>query len=305
MRGDSARRRNFSRPHKELRNTIMIRQRERRGSVQDQERFYAFFRQDKEAIQASIARLADLRAYEQMDAIEHCQANIARLNAEVQDAGPYLPPYDRKSCTEQIKRLSEDLEAARENISPRKKFAFSAAKNDSALSLTDVAARHMNMPEISLPSSTASTPPSDRISSVESTFPPFILTHRQNAFIRMASSELRAPKALLSNLERCIIDIRMKPSPGSDIKSVSATHIDKSLLLLGRIDGPVHLTGFHSSTIVVTCHQFRMHEANNCTVYVSCASTPVVEKCNNIRFAPYPPSLVSVVVPLLSFEDFC
>jgi hypothetical protein len=77
--------------------------------------------------------------------------------------------------------------------------------------------------------------------------------------------------------------------PGLAIKNVA-----KSLIVAGRVNGPVHITGVSDSTIVVVARQVRIHECSNVDIYLHCASHPIIEDCSGMRFAPLPEVYVSL-----------
>lgn len=53
----------------------------------------------------------------------------------------------------------------------------------------------------------------------------------------------------------------------------------------------MHLTALHKCTLFVATRQFRMHGARDVDVYLQCASRPIVEGCEGVRFAPLPRGL--------------
>ncbi|CAF3570445.1 unnamed protein product [Fusarium graminearum] len=69
--------------------------------------------------------------------------------------------------------------------------------------------------------------------------------------------------------------------PGLAIKNVS-----KSLIVGGRVNGAVHITGVSDSIIVVVARQVRIHECSNVDIYLHCGSHPIIEDCSGMRFAP-------------------
>jgi len=107
----------------------------------------------------------------------------------------------------------------------------------------------------------------------------------QNMVYIQPPSTLGSPSLLLSALDRCIFAC---PMISACFSSAAVKNITSSLLSLGSsVGGPVHLTSVSNTTIVLSCRQFRMHEAKNVDVYLHCSSRPIIEDCENIRFAPY------------------
>lgn len=53
------------------------------------------------------------------------------------------------------------------------------------------------------------------------------------------------------------------------------------------IAGSVFVSNCRDCSIYVCCHQLRMKDCHNMAVYVWCASTPIIENCDGMRFGPY------------------
>jgi len=58
--------------------------------------------------------------------------------------------------------------------------------------------------------------------------------------------------------------------------------------MLPNVKGSVLLHNLHRCTVIVACHQFRMHTSTDVRVYLSAVSNPVIENCSTIAFAEYP-----------------
>ncbi|KAH9819898.1 Tubulin-folding cofactor C [Teratosphaeria destructans] len=91
----------------------------------------------------------------------------------------------------------------------------------------------------------------------------------------------------LANLEHCVVDLSA-PTGDRHFASLMLKHVKNSLIICGRVSGPVHLTGVTNSVIVVASRQFRMHESHNTHVYLLTSSRPIIEDCTGIAFAPLP-----------------
>lgn len=106
------------------------------------DRFFLHYKHEVQALQERIDRLKNTSwsGGERNDAIEHCLAGIDRLSQEVKDAASYLPAYDIRTFSDGVKSLSANLQAARAEFAPPKKFQFKTGrKNLSAISLSDAA----------------------------------------------------------------------------------------------------------------------------------------------------------------------
>ncbi|KAI1959340.1 hypothetical protein LOZ58_004611 [Ophidiomyces ophidiicola] len=269
---------------------------------------------------------------ESKDAIDHCLAGIARLSSEVQDASSYLSPYDQRVYAEAIKALQEKLAETRAAIAPRQKFSFKTArKNRSAVSLADVAEldaagrRHIpgyqsggssaessvtpNPAQSSLGSDNckfessnidaggkASTPsdPHRRIEDghfmPKEGIKPIVVHSKSNAlYVLPAITAQPTIPASITSIRSSLVDM----TTGQPFAVISLRDVTSSLILCGEINGAAHVTGVRNSVILVSCHQFRMHDCADVDVYLGCSSTPIIEGCNDIRFTHMPAPCLS------------
>lgn len=114
--------------------------------------------------------------------------------------------------------------------------------------------------------------------------------------IILPSSASRATSSgKLANLARCIVDMSVPTVSGSSpFASLALRDVRKSLVVAGRVAGSVHITGVTDSVIVVQARQVRIHECKNTVFYLHCGSHPIIEDCENVKFAPMPQCLVSL-----------
>lgn len=92
----------------------------------------------------------------------------------------------------------------------------------------------------------------------------------------------------VSNLRRCVVDLSPPTTNGGPFASLILKNIKDSLIVCGRVNGPIHITGVENSVIVISCRQYRMHGSKNVDVYLYCSSRPIIEDCEEIRFASLP-----------------
>lgn len=269
---------------------------------------------------------------ERNDAVDHCLAGIARLSHEVKDASSYIPAYDRRTYGEAIKALSEKLQKTRSAFAPRSKFSFKTTqKNSSAISLNDAAElaaqNRLRVPGYTSDTSGANsspiTSPVDATSPVEEKLEaelyinknlagamqesssairqsPFsdstsvtISSHTGAHIILPTSASHTTTSGTLSNLRHCIVDMSQPTSNSGPFAGLTLKNIKESLIICGQVSGPAHITGVETSVVVAVCRQFRMHGSKNVDVYLQCSSRPIIEDCEDIRFAPLPETYIT------------
>lgn len=92
----------------------------------------------------------------------------------------------------------------------------------------------------------------------------------------------------LTELRDCIVDISLPTTQGRPFAGLSLKAISNSLVVAGRVNGPVHITNISDSILATAARQVRIHDCKNVDVYLHCSSHPIIEDCTGMRFAPLP-----------------
>ncbi len=209
-----------------------------------------------------------------------------------------------------IDGLKEKFREARLRFAPKSRFAFKIRKNDSALSLIDVAAAESekdtatmqsNAPPLPFPPSMGQAGEIKNYNEEISSFrgpiraPSFskatsvtISQHEGVHIILPASASHATSSGSLTNLKRCIVDMSVPTASGAPFAGLALKNISQSLMIAGQVAGAAHITGLKNCVVVVDSRQVRMHNCENVDIYLRCTSKPIIEDCNAIRFAPLP-----------------
>jgi len=115
------------------------------------------------------------------------------------------------------------------------------------------------------------------------------LTDHTGLHIILPSTAARATSSgSLTNLKDCIIDMSIPTAGSAAFLSLVLKDISRSLVVVGHVNGPAHITAVQDSIVVVVAKQVRIHECRNVDVYLHCTSRPIIEDCAGMRFAPIP-----------------
>ncbi|KAI8057823.1 tubulin binding cofactor C-domain-containing protein [Syncephalis plumigaleata] len=235
---------------------------------------------------------------------------INTLRAKVTDAVVYLPTYDEQQYMKGLTHLSEQLNQKRAQFAPRKKFAFRSRPVTAVASTKSTTATSNNSQSTTTNVVTTST-------SVETT-KTFELRDRSNEYVTLtrylsdqsASAIATMNDGALTNITDCIVDLRlpamMESSDKVAYRSLSALHIrqlKRCIVLLGNIEGSVMLHDCEQCILIMACRQFRMHTSKQCDIYIHCSSQPIIEHCEQIRFAPSIPAFFDEQIKGTPFAD--
>lgn len=92
----------------------------------------------------------------------------------------------------------------------------------------------------------------------------------------------------LTDMADCVVDMSMATPTSAPFANLALRDISRSLVVAGKVSGPVHITGVRDGIVVVAARQARIHECHNVDFYLYCNSHPIIEDCSNVRFAPLP-----------------
>ncbi|KAF8062274.1 tubulin binding cofactor C-domain-containing protein [Lyophyllum atratum] len=216
--------------------------------------------------------------------LQELLAESGRLAKSLADATGSLPSYDQRQYEEQLKALEKALLQLRGKSKPKSKFAFKR-KAPVAHTTSSVPAPQFNsgVPGPALQPTTTNLSLSSH-------------SHQYLTLESLPKSPYLQDLAI-SDLDHCIVNL-IPPLPSDDVDQtpdfpleISALHIrnlSDTVLLIPPIHGSVLIHELTRCTIVIGCHQFRMHTSHNVDVYLSILSNPVIEHCTDIRFGAYP-----------------
>ncbi|KAH7322807.1 tubulin binding cofactor C-domain-containing protein [Stachybotrys elegans] len=294
-----------------------------RTTIMDpKQRFYRHFLDSVAILQDQMGELESLATIggERQAAIDHILAGVAKLQNEVADAADFTPAYDRRQYSEAIKTLQEQLNQKIARVTPKSRFQFKrsskvnhvdmgAPENDprlnpGSLSRTNhaqVEARLVRVNEQEPPADAASPKGKDYNAEIQRPNESRIRTPSFSAAQSIAISNhsglhiILPPAAAhataagsLTDLKSCIVDMSIPTVQGSAFAGLAIKNVSSSLIVAGRVSGPVHITGVADSILVITAHQVRIHECSNVDIYLHCGSHPIIEDCDGMRFAPLP-----------------
>ncbi|KIK68349.1 hypothetical protein GYMLUDRAFT_35745 [Collybiopsis luxurians FD-317 M1] len=219
---------------------------------------------------------------------------LAKLSKSLVDATGSITNFDQRNCETQLNKLGRVLESLRKVSSGTSKFAFRRKAKEVSASLPEtVAATGASNAATVSPSTTLT------LSSYSERF----ITPEDLPSPHATSSDLRSELSI-TNLDGCLLNLLDSPY---EISALHIRDVKNSILLLPALDGSVILHDLRNCVVVVKCHQFRMHASKDTDVYLRIQSSPTIEHCSGISFAPYPPAFSSSDLhetPDLLVQDF-
>ena len=207
----------------------------------------------KSSVGSSQIAILDLLQESQPD-LGLCKTAITRLQLKVADASLYLPTYDQRSCTLQLKELSDKLS----ELEPkRSKFSFKRK---------EVKAVQNKQQQ-------------ETIVLEETTNHSYLVTGSH----QMINVESKETDVTLKDVDHCIVWIQ-----AVELTSLFIKNVKNSIIITGPIAGSLFCEHVQDCCIASQCRQLRIHHSIRTHFYVSLVSTGIIEDCQALTFGPHP-----------------
>ncbi|KAG8742115.1 hypothetical protein FRC10_001985 [Ceratobasidium sp. 414] len=229
--------------------------------------------------------------------VEQISLKVTKLRTSLTEAITIgiLPTYDQRLCEQRVVTLEESLSKARSASKPKSKFSFksTATVRPTASPPTKTSpSAGQSISAVSVPPTphSGAPEPSTHSSAAEITLAGHTrryLTFQDAAGADLLNSTTPAQSLVMTikGLNNCFVDLA---STAARVNAIHVQGLRRTVLYAGDMQGSILLHDCYGCTIVVSSHQFRMHTSDSTHVYLKVASNPVIEKCTNIGFGPFP-----------------
>ncbi|KAG8584309.1 hypothetical protein GDO81_008770 [Engystomops pustulosus] len=225
--------------------------------------FNSCFGLERAAIEEVLAGEAPVVGTEALDDVS---GRIQRLQKLLNDSMMFLPSYDIRQAQDQLLRLQGALEVRRQELQPKKKFAFKSRKKEAP-----TGAASDTVPS-SAPANRAKETPSQ---------PQCGLQGLSGQVLYMEPDEIRQNDVQLSQLRDCTVTLA--GSPGTlHIRDLSGCKV-----LCGPVASSVFVDNCTDCLFTFPCQQLRTHSTHDCRFYLHVTSRAIIEDCSRLLFAPF------------------
>lgn len=224
--------------------------------------FAAAFGREREAVEALLAAGRP----------EAAAARLQGLQKLLTESVRFLAPYEVRQGQEAVSRLQADLAARRQQLQPKKKFAFRSLKKEAAPG----AELRPAEPEES------AEPPAPGSAEGEPGGPPLCgFSRAEDRELELGPEELLQRDVVLEELRGCRVRLRGNPN------TLRMRECRGCTVLCGPVSTSVLVDGCSECQLVVACQQLRTHRTRGSRFYVQVTSRAVIEDCSEVSFAPY------------------
>ncbi|NXI45284.1 TBCC protein, partial [Galbula dea] len=227
--------------------------------------FVATFAQEREAVEALLAA----------GPLEEAAARLQGLQKLLTESVRFLAPYEVRQGQEAVARLQGSLAARRQQLQPKKKFAFRALKKEAAPG-SEPRPAEPAQPAVATPD------PGHGPAEGEPGGPPLCgFSGAEGGELELGPAELLQRDVVLSELRGCRVRLR------GNANTLRVRDCQHCTVLCGPVSTSVLVDGCSSCLLVVACQQLRTHRTRDSRFYVQVTSRAVIEDCTKVSFAPY------------------
>ncbi|NXX92631.1 TBCC protein, partial [Centropus bengalensis] len=230
--------------------------REAQAVKEEQSEFLlAAFSREREAVEAQLAA----------GALGEAGARLQGLQKLLTESVRFLAPYEVRRGQEELARLQAGLAARRQELQPKKKFAFRARAKEAAGAKEPRPA-----------------PPAPGPAEGEADGAPLCGFRGAEAErLELGPAELLQRDVVLCELRGCRVRLRGNAS------ALRLRDCHGCTVLCGPVSTAVQLDGCSQCVVAVACQQLRAHRSRDCRFYVHVSSRVAIEGCAGVSFAPY------------------
>ncbi|NXA35441.1 TBCC protein, partial [Eudromia elegans] len=239
-------------------------QREAQGVREERSDFVvAALARQREAVEAPLAA----------GQLEEAAAQLQALQRLLTESVRCLAPYEVRQGQEAVARLQAALAARRQELQPKKKFAFRARKKEAAAGAEQRPAE----PE---PEPAPGAAPGCAEGEAEEE-PLCGFRGAEGAELELGRAELLQRDVVLSGLRGCRVRLR------GSANTLRVRDCHGCTVLCGPLSTSALVDGCSECVLVLACQQLRTHRTRRSRLYVHVSSRAVIEDCAEVAFAPY------------------
>lgn len=236
------------------------------------EDFFEKFKAEEESVRDVLSSLTG--GDEVHEALDALLARHHAVDADFTRHAHLLPPYDVQKYRASLKTLASDIAARREQLAPRKKFSFKRRAQPATSIATEATAPAGGYVAADVPAEVSS-------SSATGAFNGELIEGLKGSCVKFAPGELNGRDVSLRDLEDCRVIV---------LDQVGAVHVHRLRrceIVIGAVSSSALMHHCHECIFTFAAKQLRLHDSNQVVLHLHTRSSPIIEHCKNIMFAPF------------------
>ncbi|MCL7039202.1 hypothetical protein MKW94_010550 [Papaver nudicaule] len=234
------------------------------------ESFTDRFHESKTSIESEINRCrslvtdsANLKSH-----LDKLSVSISQLEKLVAENSYFLPSYEVRASLQTISDLRETLERVNAELLPKKKFSFKTKKKEQG-----------NVVRTETENYGFDSVLAEKCSIQVRDSPGF--RNKEGVVLVKSFGSSKEGDFTLSDLDSCEVRIT------GCFRALYIHRVRNCRVYVGPVLGSILIEQVEDCLFMMASHQMRIHHAKKTDFYLRVRSRPIIEDCNNVRFAPY------------------
>ncbi|XP_041938936.1 tubulin-specific chaperone C [Alosa sapidissima] len=231
--------------------------------------FSTTFQSEKASIEELLSNCTETNRENATQVLEEATVKIQQLQKFLNDSLVFLTPYELRQAQATLQALQSSISDKREELLPKKKFAFKSRNVKSKTPSSSIA---------ELPKSTSNIDAvvNATVEQVQCAF-----SHIDSQVVIKSADEIQQRDVLLSHLTNCKVRLLGSPS------TLHIKHVRDCEILCGPVSSSVFVDQCTGSILVFPCQQLRTHNTKDTRIYLHVTSRAIIEDCQGVSFAPF------------------
>lgn len=249
----------------------MKEQRENEKVVQESADYFAkTFNTQRSSIEERLATASNVAKSNLRDFFDDITEAAQKLQKYATDMTQFLPSHDIQSAQSNLAKLFDGINEKRDELLPKKKFAFKVRKRGDGQATKQQQAQKIGLDVVDAPK------PSKIIIENAAGF-----VNRTSENLSLSAEEIYLKDVSLSNLSSCTVKLPGSPS------ALHISNLSDCKIFCGPIPGSVFADKCIDSTLVLACQQLRVHNSKDAKFYLHVTSRAIIEDTTSVLYAPY------------------
>lgn len=229
------------------------------------------FFKEKQSIENEVRECRSENKLETTSKLDIISKNIIKLQKYLADSTMFLPAYEVRQAQETISNLQQLVQNKRDELIPKKKFAFKSKKKT----------ENTNAESDSMSNGSNSNIELKKDGDLQVDLADCKFIDCQNTTLIKTDAEIYQKDVSLARLTDCTIRLFGAPS------TVHIKNLQNCTVLCGPVSSSVFVSDCQNCVFVLACQQLRTHSTLHSKFYLHVTSRAIIEDCSDIYFAPY------------------
>ncbi|KAK3591569.1 hypothetical protein CHS0354_041616 [Potamilus streckersoni] len=227
--------------------------------------FNTEFNKEKVAIEAGLSECDRVDKANLIDRFDLLSLSLQKMQKFLAESTMFLPPYEVRLAQEAISKLQTQIQEKRDDLFPKKRFAFKSKKK--------VASSEKQIAK-TLPENVCRE-------KVEVALTNCKYEDLKDQSLEKFEDEINNRDVALARLENCTVKLYGAPS------AVHMNKLNNCRVFTGPVSSSIFITECQDCVFVLPCQQLRIHTTKNSQFYIHVTSRAIIEDCSGVKFGPF------------------